>query len=228
MSKARLIHRSSKAASAGCRSICRRRTTSLLCRRWEADPENKDPALQPIQVKTWYWTTKNGLTDRARRDLASYVEWAENPEIDFTAVDGSTIDKTFAAARSDAADDGTGRPVHGLRSRRNGAILRWPAKTSDSAVWLFEGSDKAEGEGLKLVRHNQGKRRVFEDKQLTMPTSIEKLEDLILEGNIVIDSSPVTTMCAGNAKIETDGQDNPAASIRSGHAVASMELLPSR
>jgi phage terminase large subunit-like protein len=75
-------------------------------------------------------------------------------------------------------------------------------------VWIYEGPDKPEGSGLKLIKHNQGKRRVFEDRQLTMPTSVERLEDRILEGSITIDDCPVTRMCAANAIIDTDGQDN--------------------
>jgi len=75
-------------------------------------------------------------------------------------------------------------------------------------VWKFEGPDKPAGQGLKLVPHAQGKRRMFEDKQLTMPTSIERLEDKILTGGITIDRSPVTYSCAGNALLDSDGQAN--------------------
>jgi phage terminase large subunit-like protein len=41
-----------------------------------------------------------------------------------------------------------------------------------------------------------------------MPTSIEKLEDHVLDGTITIDDSPVTYMCAANAYVDRDGQDN--------------------
>lgn len=187
--------------------LSKKNDLTALSAAWGPDPDNEDEALRPLQVKTWYWTTKKGLKDRARRDLASYVEWADDPKIDFTAVDGSTIDKTFAAAQ-----------VAKIVAEHDVQFLAFdPAGMADFMnacediglpVWLFEGPGKPEGSGLKLVRHNQGKRRVFEDRQLTMPTSIEKLEDLILEHDIVIDASPVTTMCAGNAKTESDGQDN--------------------
>lgn len=187
--------------------LSKKNDLTALSAAWEADETATDPALRPQQVKTWYWTTKKGLADRARRDLATYVEWADDPAIDFTAVDGSTIDKTFAASL-----------VAKLVAEHDVQFLAFdPAGMADFmkaceeigfSVWLFEGPDKPEGDGLKLVRHNQGKRRVFEDRQLTMPTSIETLEDAILKGKIVIDASPVTTMCAGNAKVDTDGQDN--------------------
>jgi phage terminase large subunit-like protein len=77
-------------------------------------------------------------------------------------------------------------------------------------VWKFEGPDKPKGRGLPLVPHAQGKRRAFEDKQLTMPTSIERLEDRILTKAITIDNSPVTYSCAANAQVDADGQGNRA------------------
>jgi hypothetical protein len=75
-------------------------------------------------------------------------------------------------------------------------------------VWKWEGPDSAEGYGLKLVSHAQGKRIVFEDRQLCMPRSIERLEDAVLAGNITIDASPVTYACAANALVDSDGQGN--------------------
>jgi phage terminase large subunit-like protein len=51
---------------------------------------------------------------------------------------------------------------------------------------------------------------MFEDKQLCMPRSIERLEDRILTKGITIDSSPVTYSCAANAALDTDGQNNRA------------------
>jgi phage terminase large subunit-like protein len=180
-------------------------TALSACWRREADDTTGEP--EHLFVKTWYWTTQAGLVDRARRDVAKYVEWAADPSVDFTALPGATIDKTFAAAE-----------IAKLVDEHEVEFLAYDvAGMSDFiaaceqiglAVWLYEGPDKPEGNGLKLVRHNQGKRRVFEEKQLTMPTSIEKLEDHVLDGTITIDDSPVTYMCAANAIIESDGQDN--------------------
>jgi phage terminase large subunit-like protein len=49
---------------------------------------------------------------------------------------------------------------------------------------------------------------MFTDRQLCMPHSITRTEDLILDGKIVIDASPVTYACAANAIIDNDGQGN--------------------
>jgi hypothetical protein len=77
-------------------------------------------------------------------------------------------------------------------------------------VWRYEGPDEPEGYGLKLVRHAQGTRVMFEDKQHCMPRSVERLEDAILNGRVLIDASPVTSTCAANAVLITDAQKNRA------------------
>jgi phage terminase large subunit-like protein len=170
---------------------------------WEGQKDGEDHLF----VKTWYWTVQDGLADRARRDIAKYVEWAADPVVDFTALPGKTIDKTFAAA--EVARLVAEHDVQFLAFDVAGmADFITACEQIALPVWLYEGPDKPEGNGLKLVKHNQGKRRVFEEKQLTMPTSIEKLEDGILDGTITIDDSPVTYMCAANAIIDSDGQEN--------------------
>lgn len=155
--------------------------------------------------KTLYWTTKDGLADRARGDNAPYPQWVADKYL--SAVPGAVIDKTFVAAE-----------VKRLCNEHDIQFLAFDvAGIADfiSAceqigfpVWKWEGPDKPQGHGLKLVSHAQGKRRMFEDRQLTMPTSIERLEDRILTGGITIESSPVTYSCAGNAFIDSDGQGN--------------------
>ena len=63
-------------------------------------------ADEPLAVKTWYWTTKDGLQDRAEADRAPYVEWVEDGYL--VATPGSTIDLTFVAmqiAELDAEQD---------------------------------------------------------------------------------------------------------------------------
>jgi phage terminase large subunit-like protein len=77
-------------------------------------------------------------------------------------------------------------------------------------TWRFTAPDQPAGEGLMLVSHAQGTRVRFEDRQLTMPRSIERLEDEILNKTITIENSPVTYSCAANVHIDEDGQGNRA------------------
>lgn len=158
-----------------------------------------------LHVKTWYFTTKSGLADRSRDDNAPYEEWAAKGLME--AVPGATIDYQFVAAK-----------VKALNERHKVEFLTFdPAKIDDFIdacgeidlpVWKYEGPEEPQGKGLKLVRHGQGTRIVFVERALCMPKSIEKLEDDILDGAVVIDASPVTTMCASNAITHADPMNN--------------------
>lgn len=162
-----------------------------------------------LWAKTWYWTTREGLADRERSDNAPYSTWIADPEISFEAVPGAVIDKTFVAAR-----------VQSLCAEFDVQFLAFdPAGVADFMaaceqigfpVWRWKGPDEPVGQGLKLVSHAQGTRVLFEDKQLSMPRSVERLEDKILTKGITIEASPVTYMCAGNALLVSDGQKNRA------------------
>jgi phage terminase large subunit-like protein len=157
--------------------------------------------------KTWYWTTAAGLPDRATADHAPYEEWVEAGVL--TAVDGATIDKSFVAA-----------VVAELIAEQDIVELVFdPAQIADFeaaceeiglAAWRYRGPKEPAGQGLKMVAHAQGVKVMFEDRQYCMPRSIERLEDRILKGTIVIDNSPITYSCAANAALIEDGQKNRA------------------
>lgn len=160
-----------------------------------------------LWVKTFYWTTREGLAERALADNAPYQEWVEKGFL--TATPGKVIDKTFVAAevkRLCAEHD-----VDSLAFDAAGmADFIAACQEIGLDVWKYEGPDEVPGIGLKLISHAQGKRRMFEERQLTMPTSIERLEDRILSKTITIDASPVTYSCAANAMVDSDGQGNRA------------------
>ncbi|RYE84441.1 MAG: terminase, partial [Hyphomicrobiales bacterium] len=160
-----------------------------------------------LHVKTFYWTTKSGLADRGRKDQAPYEQWVEAGQL--TAVPGATIDKTFIAAKVAAIC--AEHEVEFLAFDAAGmADFIAACEQVGFPVWRWKGPDEPEGSGLKLVAHGQGTRRVFEERQLTMPSSIERLEDRILEQTVTIDASPVTYACAANAHVVEDGQKNRA------------------
>lgn len=155
--------------------------------------------------KTWYWTTKEGLEDRAKADQAPYVEWVEDGYL--AATPGATIDYTFVAqqiAQLVADNDVQALVVDPAFI----ASFIEACEAIGLQVWRYEGPGKPEGRGLKIISHAQGKRVMFEDKQLCMPHSFTKTEDRILEGKITIDASPVTYSCAANAAVDQDGQGN--------------------
>lgn len=158
-------------------------------------------------AKAWYWTPKVGLLDRARAAATPFDTWVAEGLIE--AVPGPVIEKVYVAQQ-----------VARICAEHDVKALAFdPAGIDDFiaaceqigfAVWRYEGLDKPEGAGLKLVSHAQGTRVRFEEKQLCMPRSIERLEDAILKRTIVIDRSKVTYACAGNAQIVIDAQKNRA------------------
>lgn len=169
---------------------------SALSGCWEGDV---------LEVKTWYYTRDYELDGRTTSDQIPYREIEAAGELTINA--GRTIDYTFIALQ-----------VQKLCAKHNVVQL-----AADSAfiedflracqvvgldAWIFEGPDSPEGVGLKIVRHAQGKKVVFEEKMLCMPISIRHLEDHILKGSIVIDRNKLTTICASNAVIESDAMKN--------------------
>jgi len=158
-----------------------------------------------LWCKTWYWTTKDGLEDRAKADNAPYGDWVEDGYL--VATPGATIDFTFVAMR--VAQLVADNDVQALVVDPAFIISFMEAcEAVGLAVWRFEGPGKPEGRGLKIISHAQGKRVMFEDKQLCMPQSFTKLEDRVLDGRITVDASPVTYSCAANAVPDEDGQGN--------------------
>lgn len=158
-----------------------------------------------IAVKTWYWTARDGLEDRADKDKAPYLDWVEDKYL--TATPGATIDYTFVAQQvAQLAAD------HDVQELVVDPAFLSSFTEACSEVgleyWIYEGPGKPEGRGLKIVRHAQGTKIVFEDTRLCMPHSITRTEDRILEAEILIDDSPVTYSCAGNAVVEADGLGN--------------------
>lgn len=156
---------------------------------------------------TWYWTAKQGLEDRAKRDSAPYPLWVEEKYL--AAIPGPVIDKTFVAAQ--VAEIVAEHDVQSLAFDPAGiADFMRACEEIGLDVWKWDGPKTPYGDGLKMMSHAQGTRVVFEDKQLCMPRSVERFEDAILNGNITIADSPVTYSCAANAAIQSDGQKNRA------------------
>lgn len=167
-------------------------------------------------AKTWYWTTKSGLAERSKADGAPYERWVIERHL--AAVDGAVIDKSFVAAK--VAEICASHDVRCLAFDPAGmGVFMEACEEIGFPAWLYEGPDTLPGVGLMLVPHGQGTKVLFYkqlDEQgkpierLCMPRSIERLEDRVLDGSIVIDSSPVTYSCAANAHVVSDGMNNRA------------------
>lgn len=158
-----------------------------------------------LNVKTWYWTTEYDIDVRSTADQIPYRELEAEGLI--TITNSATIDYGFVAEQVKVLC-----AEHDVKQLVvDSAFIQEMIRAFNDIgfpVWMYEGEDQARGEGLKLVRHAQGKKVVFEGKMLCMPVSIRHFEDHILKGTIVIDKSRLTSICASNCVIDADAQKN--------------------
>lgn len=141
--------------------------------------------------KTWFWTPKDTLKARAKRDRAPYDVWAKEEFIE--AVPGKILKFGWIAGA-----------LMDLCSRYH------PVMIGCDEYGLKQLIEKLEemGQSLPCVVHPQGfqKRKIAdrpelegsgaEDIDLWMPDSINKLEAALLEERIAIDVNPVMRMCS--------------------------------
>ena len=160
-----------------------------------------------LHVKTWYWTRASELDRRTAQDRIPYRELEREGCI--TILDRTVIDYRFIAEQVKALNERYGVEQLVVDSA---FIQDFIAACEEVGlpVWMYEGEDGDTGTGIRIVRHAQGKRVVFQNKMLCMPKSIERLEDRILDGTVVVDDNRLTTICAANAVVDVDAQLNRA------------------
>lgn len=157
--------------------------------------------------KTWYFTAKEGIEDRAQLDNAPYERWVEEGHL--IAVPGPTIEKSWVAEQVKAIC--SNHDVKGLSFDPAGIISFLKACDEvELEYYRWEGEDTKKKRGVMIVSHAQGTRVVFTEKQLCMPRSVQELEDRIKKQTITIDANPVTYACAANAAVVSDAQNNRA------------------
>lgn len=157
-----------------------------------------------LRAKIWYWRPDYNLADAGREDMAPYSEWKEAGLLN--TVPGRSIDYEFVAAKVqqlcaehevvDLAFD----PAHIIEFRKACDRIGF-------ATWVWK-PDEPPGTGLKMIVHSQGRAGMHSKQSLWMPRSLQQTEDVILEGQIIVDKSPITLWCAGNAAVEADAQNN--------------------
>ena len=160
---------------------------------------------EKLNVKTWYWTCSERLADRSTKDKIPYRELAEGGFI--TITDSPIIDYSFVAEQVRSLCVTYDVVQLCVDPSFIGDFIK-ACNDIGFDVWRYEGPDKPEGVGLKIISHAQGLRVLFEGKQLCMPVSIRHLEDHILKDTITIDASKMTDICASNTVIQADAQKN--------------------
>ncbi|MCV9960743.1 terminase large subunit [Pararhizobium sp. BT-229] len=153
-----------------------------------------------------YWKPAEKLKQKAQEDHAQYVEWAAAVPPLLNLVPGRSIDYEFIAVL-----------VKQLVAKHSvSSLVVDPAYLTDFRkacdnvgleTWVWD-PDEPFGSGLKIMIHGQGRMGMQSKKALWMPRSLQKFEDRILQRKILIDESPITRWCSGNAAVQPDAQNN--------------------
>lgn len=164
-------------------------------------------------AKTWFWTPKDTLADRSKKDRAPYDRWASGGFME--AVPGKRIGYGWVA-------DALGT----LSAKYQ------PVSIGCDQYGLENLRDHLTDKGLSLpcVVHPQGfqKRKIGEDEAgfggaeeiaLWMPDSINKLEAAVIEERVVIEDNPAMRMCLTGVIYEAN---------RTGHRMFAKDKATSR
>lgn len=177
--------------------LSRTRDLTAFTLTWLIDPT---PDKWKFASKTWFWTPKDTLSERAKRDRAPYVEWEKAGHLE--AVPGPRISYRWVASA-----------LAGLCARYDPVVIGCDQYGLEQ---LNEQLSEI-GTTLPCVVHPQGfNRRVIDKKEETellgetgaeevalwMPDSINKLEAALLEIRITVDPNPVMEMCSASVVFE--------------------------
>ena len=149
-----------------------------------------------LTAKVWYWTTAQGIERRSSLDRIDYRQYVKRGELEI--VDRPAIDYRLVAERIRSIM--AVHSVEALAIDPNYNLSRFISDCEEVGlkVWLYDGEDKPAGEGLKIVRHEQGGTVPFGGRKLCMPHSVERFKDKVLKREIVIEDSNLTAYCAAN------------------------------
>ncbi|WP_424813557.1 terminase large subunit [Roseococcus sp. YIM B11640] len=158
-----------------------------------------------FRAKVFYWKPRATLAAATAEDKAPYLSWATDGALN--AIPGQTIRMGFivGAVRDLVAKHDVKALAFDLAHFQD---FRDAAEEASFPCWEFKGPNEPAGSGLMMIRHAQGARGLFSDRQLWMPRSVQALEDQISDGSIKIDDSPVTRWCSANSMLNSDGQGN--------------------
>lgn len=194
--------------------LSRTRDLSCFTLTWLLD---QTPDQWRFASKTWFWTPKDTLAERAKQDRAPYVEWEKAGHME--GVPGKRISYRWVA---DA--------LAGLCAQFDPKIIG----CDQYGLEQLQDQLKEIGTTLPCVVHPQGfQKRVIEKREeqlligntgadeisLWMPDSINKLEAALLETRITVDPNPVMEMCSAAVVYEQN---------RTGHRMFAKDKATSR
>lgn len=158
-----------------------------------------------IYAEVSFWTPAETLDERASSDRVPYRAWLDAEHLE--TVPGRSIDYAYVA--KSVAEDTSKFNIVAL------AFDQWRIEDfqrdlDDQGVesFVWEGPDKPDGAGLRLVRHAQGFGGGASVSSLWMPRSITAIEDLVLSGKLKVRYNPVLRWNSASAVLEQDATGN--------------------
>lgn len=175
-----------------------KRDLTALAAVWPDDRGRMDAAI-------WAWTPEDTLKERETKDQAPYSVWVDKGFL--TAVPGRIIDYLYVAefvAQLSKRFDLTGLAFDTWR------IDDFLSDLDEVGLeaFIYEGEDEVET-GLLMMRHGQGTGGGgSKDKTLWMPDSINRLEELVMRGELRVKKNPVLTWASASAVLHSDPAGN--------------------
>jgi len=160
------------------------RDLTALGLRYEPDAEGF------VHVEVEFFTPKDTLQERSRRDRVPYDLWVEQGHV--TATPGRAVDYRFIAQRL--------AELQVERGLRRVCFDPYRIKYLEREVAEI-------GLELELVPHGQGYYR-SQESQLWMPRSVELFEELLGSRKLKIKRNPALTYCAASAVHVADAKAN--------------------
>jgi phage terminase large subunit-like protein len=152
-----------------------------------------------------FWTPADTLDERASSDRVPYRAWATAGHLEATP--GRSLDYAYVA-KSVAEDTGKFNVIALAFDQWRIEDFQRALDNSGVDSFIWEGPDKPDGEGLKLVRHAQGFGGGSSVSSLWMPRSIGALEELVLAGKLRVRFNPVLRWNSASAVMDTDATGN--------------------
>ena len=156
------------------------------------------------RAKVEFWTPKDTLIDRARKERVPYDVWVDQGFM--VATPGRAVDYGFVAHRLVELNTETG--------------LRRVAFDPYRIKYLEKELDEL-GSEITLIPHGQGYYKAHDKKKedgdeedgkvntaLWMPRSVELLESHVSAGRLCVLKSPPLTYCSASAVLEADPKNN--------------------
>lgn len=180
----------------------KRDLTALALSFPDEETEESDPSLTAFVE---FWTPKDTLIDRSRADKVPYDLWARQGHIH--AVPGKSIDYAWVAERLGVLQAQFNILSLAFDPWRIDDLLR-ELDAAGVDAWIYEGEDKPQGTGIKLIGHSQGFQGGDSKHRLWMPRSVDEVESLVVNGLLRVKKNPALTYCSSGAVLETDAKGN--------------------